>query len=62
MFGPGVLTCCSPWLCVRPGLQHAFVEAGVRHSESDRTAFVAFPGGVGSLDEVFEVRVGVVVV
>jgi hypothetical protein len=36
-------------------VQHAFVDAGIRQQESDRTAFVALPGGIGTLDEIFEV-------
>ncbi|XP_042000732.1 probable cytokinin riboside 5'-monophosphate phosphoribohydrolase LOGL3 isoform X2 [Salvia splendens] len=35
--------------------KHGLVDAGVRAVSSDRTAFVALPGGIGTLDEVFEV-------
>jgi uncharacterized protein (TIGR00730 family) len=35
--------------------KHGLVDAGVRASPSDRTAFIALPGGVGTLDEIFEV-------
>ena len=35
--------------------KHGLVDAGVRVTENDRTAFVALPGGVGTLDEIFEV-------
>ncbi|XP_002981164.2 probable cytokinin riboside 5'-monophosphate phosphoribohydrolase LOGL10 [Selaginella moellendorffii] len=35
--------------------KHGLVDAGVRNAPSDRTAFLALPGGVGSLDEIFEV-------
>jgi predicted Rossmann-fold nucleotide-binding protein len=31
------------------------VDAAVRESCSDRTAVVALPGGIGTLDEVFEI-------
>lgn len=35
--------------------KHGLVDAGVRRAAADRTAFFALPGGVGTLDEVFEV-------
>ena len=35
--------------------KHGLVDAGVRREVSDRTAFFALPGGVGTLDEIFEV-------
>ena len=35
--------------------KHGLVDAGVRCSVEDRTAFFALPGGVGTLDEIFEV-------
>jgi hypothetical protein len=35
--------------------KHGLVDAGVRVKETDRTVFVALPGGVGTLDEFFEV-------
>ncbi|KAL1534086.1 putative cytokinin riboside 5'-monophosphate phosphoribohydrolase LOGL10 [Salvia divinorum] len=35
--------------------KHGLVDAGVRAVSSDRTAFVALPGGIGTLDEVFEI-------
>jgi predicted Rossmann-fold nucleotide-binding protein len=35
--------------------KHGLVDAGVRVRKSDRTAFVALPGGVGTLDEIFEI-------
>ena len=35
--------------------KHGLVDAGVRASARDRTAFIALPGGVGTLDEIFEV-------
>lgn len=35
--------------------KHGLVDAAVRKSSSDRTAVVALPGGIGTLDEVFEI-------
>jgi predicted Rossmann-fold nucleotide-binding protein len=35
--------------------KHGLVDAGVRVEENSRTAFFALPGGVGTLDEIFEV-------
>ncbi|KAL5548541.1 hypothetical protein UlMin_003772 [Ulmus minor] len=35
--------------------KHGLVDAAVRNSSSDQTAVVALPGGIGTLDEVFEV-------
>lgn len=35
--------------------KHGLVEAGVRNSASDRTSFICLPGGLGTLDEVFEI-------
>jgi len=35
--------------------KHGLVDAGVRNAPEDRTAFFALPGGVGTLDEIFEV-------
>ncbi|KAH7287597.1 hypothetical protein KP509_32G064500 [Ceratopteris richardii] len=35
--------------------KHGLVDAGVRDQPSDRTAFVALPGGLGTLDEIFEI-------
>lgn len=35
--------------------KHGLVDAAVRASNSDRTAVVALPGGIGTLDEVFEI-------
>ncbi|KAF8391652.1 hypothetical protein HHK36_023959 [Tetracentron sinense] len=35
--------------------KHGLVDAAVRSSASDRTAVVALPGGIGTLDEVFEI-------
>ncbi|KAF6168461.1 hypothetical protein GIB67_005013 [Kingdonia uniflora] len=35
--------------------KHGLVDAAVRKSISDRTAVVALPGGVGTLDEIFEI-------
>ncbi|XP_052178826.1 probable cytokinin riboside 5'-monophosphate phosphoribohydrolase LOGL10 [Diospyros lotus] len=35
--------------------KHGLVDAAVRNKKSDRTAVVALPGGIGTLDEVFEI-------
>ncbi|CAK9148840.1 unnamed protein product [Ilex paraguariensis] len=35
--------------------KHGLVDAAVRSSSSDRTAVIALPGGIGTLDEVFEI-------
>lgn len=35
--------------------KHGLVDAAVRASDSDRTAVVALPGGIGTLDEAFEI-------
>ncbi|XP_031373263.1 probable cytokinin riboside 5'-monophosphate phosphoribohydrolase LOGL10 isoform X2 [Punica granatum] len=35
--------------------KHGLVDAAVRKSNSDRTAVVALPGGIGTLDEMFEI-------
>lgn len=35
--------------------KHGLVDAAVRCTSSDRTAVVALPGGVGTLDEMFEI-------
>ena len=35
--------------------KHGLVDAGMRCAHTDRTAFFALPGGVGTLDEMFEV-------
>ncbi|XP_020530738.1 probable cytokinin riboside 5'-monophosphate phosphoribohydrolase LOGL9 isoform X2 [Amborella trichopoda] len=34
--------------------KHGLVDAAVRNRESERTAVIVFPGGIGTLDEVFE--------
>ena len=35
--------------------KHGLVDAGVRQDESEKTAFFALPGGVGTLDEIFKI-------
>ncbi|XP_044488806.1 uncharacterized protein LOC123213433 isoform X1 [Mangifera indica] len=35
--------------------KHGLVDAAVRNNSSDRTAVVALPGGIGTLDEMFEI-------
>ncbi|KAK1360865.1 Cytokinin riboside 5'-monophosphate phosphoribohydrolase [Heracleum sosnowskyi] len=35
--------------------KHGLVDAAVRVSTSDRTAVIALPGGIGTLDEIFEI-------
>lgn len=35
--------------------KHGLVDAAVRASISDRTAVIALPGGIGTLDEIFEI-------
>ncbi|EEF33344.1 probable cytokinin riboside 5'-monophosphate phosphoribohydrolase LOGL10 [Ricinus communis] len=35
--------------------KHGLVDAAVRNTRSDRTAVVALPGGIGTLDEMFEI-------
>lgn len=35
--------------------KHGLVDAAVRATSSDKTAVVALPGGIGTLDEVFEI-------
>ncbi|KQK14309.1 uncharacterized protein LOC100823209 [Brachypodium distachyon] len=35
--------------------KHGLVDAVVRNSSTDKTAIVALPGGIGTLDEVFEI-------
>ncbi|HCI04022.1 TPA: hypothetical protein DE059_03785 [Candidatus Peribacteria bacterium] len=41
---------CQYFLARKVGL----VDAGVRHNQENRTAFVFFPGGFGTMDEGFE--------
>ncbi|XP_037494475.1 cytokinin riboside 5'-monophosphate phosphoribohydrolase isoform X2 [Jatropha curcas] len=35
--------------------KHGLVDAAVRNNSSDKTAVVALPGGIGTLDEMFEI-------
>ncbi|PPS06089.1 hypothetical protein GOBAR_AA14554 [Gossypium barbadense] len=41
--------------CFFSARKHGLVDAVVRSSSSDKTAVVALPGGVGTLDEMFEI-------
>lgn len=45
------------YLCARffSARKHGLVDAATRATKRDRTAFVALPGGVGTLDEIFEI-------
>lgn len=35
--------------------KHGLVDAAIRNESSERTAVVALPGGIGTLDEMFEI-------
>ncbi|GAB2229792.1 hypothetical protein Droror1_Dr00014048 [Drosera rotundifolia] len=35
--------------------KHGLVDAALRNKESDRTAVVGLPGGIDTLDEIFEI-------
>jgi predicted Rossmann-fold nucleotide-binding protein len=35
--------------------KHGLVDAAVREHEHEKTAFIALPGGIGTLDEIFEI-------
>eukprot|EP01018_Ginkgo_biloba_P014255 Gb_08178 [translate_table: standard] len=35
--------------------KHGLVDAAVRDDLADHTAFIALPGGIGTLDEIFEI-------
>lgn len=35
--------------------KHGFVDAAVRNNSSERTAVISLPGGIGTLDEMFEI-------
>ncbi|KAL8172496.1 hypothetical protein V2J09_024300 [Rumex salicifolius] len=35
--------------------KHGLVDAAMRNGDSDRTAVIALPGGIGTLDEMFEI-------
>lgn len=35
--------------------KHGLVDAAVRDTDSDRTVVIGLPGGIGTLDEVFEI-------
>jgi len=47
----------SSYVCARffSARKHGLVDAGSRVSARDRTAFFVLPGGVGTLDEMFEI-------
>lgn len=35
--------------------KHGLVDAAMRDQQNERTAFVALPGGIGTVDEIFEI-------
>ncbi|CAL9053490.1 unnamed protein product, partial [Musa banksii] len=49
---PETYLTCSRFFSAR---KHGLVDAAVRNNPSDMTAVVALPGGIGTLDEVFEI-------
>ncbi|URD95637.1 putative lysine decarboxylase [Musa troglodytarum] len=49
---PETYLTCSRFFSAR---KHGLVDAAVRNKPSDMTAVVALPGGIGTLDEVFEI-------
>lgn len=57
LLGSSVCTCKLLYTTCRffSARKHGLVDAAVRATGSDKTAIVALPGGIGTLDEAFEI-------